>query len=199
MIIECPKCKKRYKVNESNIPAGGGPVRCSACSNIFTIYREPLDIQLIPVEEEKVAKPSVEKVSVEPPLEKREEERIIEEVKAPPSPEDAKEVLIKSFQEEREKVVTKPAFPEVLDEEKKKRHSKAQRLARSLTKDILLYHKDEVEKGRKQGNLVELLGNEIKRSWKFFKQQVGEDVIKERNYFKEALNEIIADGEETFV
>jgi len=199
MIIECPKCKKRYKVNESNIPAGGGPVRCSACSNIFTIYREPLDIQLIPVEEEKVAKPSVEKVSVEPPLEKREEERIIEEVKAPPSPEDAKEVLIKSFQEEREKVVTKPAFPEVLDEENKKRHSKAQRLARSLAKDILLYHKDEVEKGQKQGNLVELLGNEIKRSWKFFKQQVGEDVIKERNYFKEALNEIIANGEETFV
>lgn len=199
MIIECPKCKKRYRVNDSDVPAGGGPVRCTSCSNIFTIYKEPLDVTLIPVEKEVAAKPKVEKEPPEPTFERIEEERIVSEVKAPPSPENAKDVLMKSLQEEKERVVTKPSFPESWDERKKDKHKKAKRLARSLAKDILLYHKEEVQRGRQQGNLIELLGDEIKRSWKFYKQQVGDDVIKEKNYFKEALNEIIADGEETFV
>jgi predicted Zn finger-like uncharacterized protein len=204
MIIECPKCKKRYRVNDSDVPEGGGPVRCTSCSNIFTIYKEPLDVTLVPVEEEVTAEPKVEEEPPEPTFEsieerRIEEERIVSEVKAPPEPENAKDVLMKSLQEEKEKVITEPPFPESWDEQKKDKHSKARRLARSLAKDILLYHKEEVQRGRQQGNLVELLGDEIKRSWKFYKQQVGENVVKEKNYFKEALNEIIANGEETFV
>ena len=45
---------------------------------------------------------------------------------------------------------------------------------------------------------MELLRDEIKRSWKFYKKQVGEDILKEKNHFKDALNEIIAGGEEIF-
>ncbi len=197
MITECPKCKKRYKITDSVIPIGGGPVRCPNCSNIFTVYREPLNIKLIPIEEEKLAEPISEKVSAKPTM-VREEKKIGVEIGAPPSIRDAKEVLM-SFQEKGVEVVKKPAFPDFWSEDKKEKHIKAKRLARSLAKDILLYHKDEVKRGRINGNLVELLKDEIKRSWKFYKNQIGTDVITEKNYFKEALNEIIADGEEIFV
>ncbi len=201
MVTECPKCKKRYRISDSAIPKGGASVRCPNCSNIFTVYAEPLDIELIPIEEE-VTKPTPEKVYAEPttPTTVKKEEKIVKEVGAPPRAEDAKEILMRSFHEEQQrKPKAEVTVPEQLDEKKKKKHKKAQRLARSLAKDILLYHKDEVEIGRTKGNLIELLGDEIRRSWKFYKKQVGEDIINERNYFKEALNEIIAGGEEIFV
>ena len=90
-------------------------------------------------------------------------------------------------------------LPESWSEELKKKHERARRLARSLAKDILLYHKEEVERGIKEGNLAAILRNEIKKSWQFFKRQVGEDVLKEKNYFKDALNEILGEGKEIFV
>lgn len=46
MIIECPRCKTRYKVDEQKVPAGGAPIECIECGNIFTIFREPLAIKI---------------------------------------------------------------------------------------------------------------------------------------------------------
>lgn len=209
MISECPKCKKKYRVNDSDIPVGGGQVRCPNCSNIFTIYRKPLDIELIPVEEEKTREPSFEEISTgtsfgeiptESTMEKAVEAEEKESVTAEPTTTEAKEIFLRTLQEKRtvEPKITAPPLPESWSEEKKKEHQKARRLARSLTKDILLYHQEDVIRGRKEGNLVELLRDEIKRSWKFYKKQVGEDILKEKNHFKDALNEIIAGGEEIF-
>ncbi len=163
MIIECPKCKKKYKVEDSDIPVGGGPIRCPNCSNIFTVYREPLNIKLISIVEEGVEfQPSVAKT-------KERLTRLKEEV-----------------------------FPDSWGEEKKEKHKKAQRLGKSLANDILLYNKEKVERGRREGNLVQLLQDEIKKSWNFYKNHVEHDVLLERNYFKEALNGIIAGGKEVF-
>ncbi|MBN1150328.1 zinc-ribbon domain-containing protein [candidate division WOR-3 bacterium] len=44
MIIECPRCKTRYSIKDSEIPNGGGPVECIECGNIFTIFIEPLSL-----------------------------------------------------------------------------------------------------------------------------------------------------------
>jgi hypothetical protein len=43
-----------------------------------------------------------------------------------------------------------------------------------------------------------VLGEEIKKSWELYKEKVGADVANSTNYFKEALNEILADGQEVF-
>jgi predicted Zn finger-like uncharacterized protein len=169
MVVECPKCKSKYEVAELDVPASGGAVRCPECSNIFTIYKEPLDIKLVPYRE-KDFEPSVSEV---------------------------KEIFRKSIEPERKAVFEeKPSF--MGDEEKMSKHRKAERLGKSLVKDIYLYHKDKVEQGRREGNLVQLLGEEIKKSWAYYKKQVDPEVLKERNYFKDALNEIIAEGKEVF-
>lgn len=246
MIIQCPKCEKKYKVDDRKIPVGGGPVRCPDCGNVFTVYREPLDIELIPIkekEEEKVEKAppeeeellieeEVETVSetgvqpekkepvTEPELEPEPEPKLEPEIEAEepeieaeePEPEAGKikEKLRRTMKTKKEKAAPKPAaekirkamgkdMPETWSEEKKQKHKKARRLARSLAKDILLYHEDEVDRGLKKGNLASILKDEIKKSWKFYKGQVSKEVLDEKNYFKEALNEIVAKGKEIFV
>ncbi|HAV92694.1 TPA: hypothetical protein DCW38_05890, partial [candidate division WOR-3 bacterium] len=52
MRIECPKCHKKYEVEDMYIPIGGGPVRCPNCKNIFGIYVEPMDIPMTEIIEE---------------------------------------------------------------------------------------------------------------------------------------------------
>lgn len=182
MVVECPKCKTKYEVADMDVPSSGGAVKCLECSNVFTIYREPLNIELRPYREN----------DFEPTVSEAKEilRRNVEPVKA--APEEA------SFTDEPAETVVKEKAPLTDTPEKTKQHRKAERLGRSLVKDIYLYHKDKVEKGRREGTLVQLLGEEIKRSWKFYKNQVDPEVLQERNYFKDALNEIIAEGKEVF-
>lgn len=182
MVVECPKCKTKYEVAEIDVPSQGGAVKCLECSNVFTIYRDPLDIQLTPYRENDFG-PTIS-----------EAKEILRS-----SVEPAKEAPVEaSFTPEPAETVVKETVPLTDDPGKMRQHRKAERLGRSLVKDIYLYHKDKVEKGRREGTLVQLLGEEIKRSWKFYKNQVDPEVLQERNYFKDALNEIIAEGKEVF-
>ena len=38
MIVQCPHCSDRYRVNEQNIPSTGGRIRCPSCSSTFVVY-----------------------------------------------------------------------------------------------------------------------------------------------------------------
>ncbi len=261
MIVECPKCKKKYKVNETLIPVGGAPVRCPDCLNIFTVYREPLDIELEPVIDETVSPPEVEITSepetiapteekpvvVEAPLsdsvdsgseietkvppteertklwEKLQETYISEKEEKPETPTLEKEeptaIEEPSIPPEEEKLAETPSaeistmeeaevkteeIPTVTEAEEKpfteqeKIEKDAKRLARSLVKDILLYHGDKVEIGLKQGNLAQLLGDEIRKSWRYYKENFPKEKTGGTNYFKNALNEIIGKGKPIF-
>ena len=42
------------------------------------------------------------------------------------------------------------------------------------------------------------LGDEIKKSWELYKQKVGPELANSTDYFKQALNEILADGQKLF-
>jgi predicted Zn finger-like uncharacterized protein len=75
---------------------------------------------------------------------------------------------------------------------------KAKRLARALVSDILVYHRDARDQALSDGNLVQVLGQEIKKSWELYKERVTPEVANETNYFREALNEILADGQQIF-
>jgi predicted Zn finger-like uncharacterized protein len=183
MVVECPKCKAKYEVADIDVPSAGGAVRCLECSNLFTIYKEPLNIELTPLRE-KDFEPSVSEA-------KEIFRRNIEPGRVEP--------VASSFSDEiTTETPIKEKVPLTDDPEKMKQHRKAERLGRSLVKDIYLYHKDKVDQGRRNGTLVQLLGEEIKKSWGFYKKQVDPEILQERNYFKDALNEIIAEGKEVF-
>lgn len=79
-----------------------------------------------------------------------------------------------------------------------KDEARALRLARVLVSDILCYNRDKRDQALIDGNLMAVLGDEIKKSWELYKEKVGPEIAKSTNYFKEALNEILADGQEVF-
>jgi len=211
MIVECPKCKKKYRDKEEDIPTGGCPVKCPNCGNIFTIYRAPLNIQLEPVvEHPQETEPFVSQqipTKTTPPIAesqpsfiKTPEEAIS---KKPPTVEKEGDKTTLSGAERLKAALglggAKDEFPAEWSEEKKRKHRSAKRLAKSLAKDLLLYHKDKVEQGLREGNLAKLLGEEIKKSWSFYKKSVDPEILSTSNYFKDALNEIIGKGRKIFV
>lgn len=76
--------------------------------------------------------------------------------------------------------------------------ARARRLARVLVSDILCYNREKRDRALLDGNLMAVLGDEIKKSWELYKQKVGPELAGSTNYFKEALNEILADGQNLF-
>jgi predicted Zn finger-like uncharacterized protein len=88
--------------------------------------------------------------------------------------------------------------PEGLAPEEKARHEKARRLARVLASDIAIYNKEKKDRGLSEGNLVAVLGYEIKKSWEIYKERVGADFANSTPYFRDALNDLLAEGKKIF-
>ncbi len=212
MIVECPKCKKKYRVKDEDVPIGGAPVQCPSCGNIFTIYREPLKIYLEPVEEVTPSPAPSFEAPTPPSRPARSEthgagESFLEGIKKPagmgvqqqPSPPPPSTADAAARLKAALGLGGLDDFPADWPEEKKQKHRHAKRLARSLAKDLLLYHKDKIEQGLRDGNLKQLLGEEIKKSWDFYKKNVDPEVLQTTSYFKDALNDIIGKGKKIFI
>jgi hypothetical protein len=75
---------------------------------------------------------------------------------------------------------------------------KARRLARALISDMVVYHPGKRQDGLRDGTLKELFGEEIKKSWEEYTDQVGREIADSTPYFREALNEILAGGRQIF-
>ena len=75
---------------------------------------------------------------------------------------------------------------------------KARRLARALISDMVVYHPAKRREGIRDGTLKQLFEEEIKKSWEEFSEQVGRDVAESSSHFRDALNEILADGRSIF-
>jgi hypothetical protein len=62
----------------------------------------------------------------------------------------------------------------------------------------LWYNRERRDQALEDGTLMTALGEEIKKSWELYKEKVGAETAQSTNYFKEALNEILANGQEVF-
>jgi predicted Zn finger-like uncharacterized protein len=76
--------------------------------------------------------------------------------------------------------------------------AKARRLARALISDMVVYHPAKRQEGLREGTLKDLFDEEIRKSWEEYAEQVGKDLADSTSYFREALNEILADGRQIF-
>jgi predicted Zn finger-like uncharacterized protein len=75
---------------------------------------------------------------------------------------------------------------------------RAGRLARALVSDIKVYNRDRWEQSRAAGTLRKDFRDEIVQSWEEYVEQVGETMAKRTPFFRQALNDILADGERVF-
>jgi hypothetical protein len=77
---------------------------------------------------------------------------------------------------------------------------KAKRLARVLVSDMIMYNAERHRNALENGTLVKDFDEEIDKSWKEFVEQVGAELADGagREYWREALNDILAKGEKLF-
>jgi len=95
-------------------------------------------------------------------------------------------------------IPTGTPIPEGLSPEDRQKHERARRLARVLASDVAIYNREKRERGMQDGNIVAVLGYEIKKSWETYKERVGTDFANATPYFRDALNEIVAEGKKIF-
>ena len=74
-------------------------------------------------------------------------------------------------------------------------HEEARRLARLLVTEIKLYNEEQVEEGRRKGNVYYELKEDIERSRQIFEERIDEELRGEIDYFHEELVRILADGD----
>ena len=75
---------------------------------------------------------------------------------------------------------------------------KARRLARVLVSDMIMYNPERHERALANDTLKEDFEDEIEKSWKEYVEQVGEEVAGGSDFWKEALNDVLAKGESIF-
>lgn len=73
-----------------------------------------------------------------------------------------------------------------------KAREEAMRLARIIISDILLYNQEAVESGLRDGNLLELIKDDIREGQAYFAKRVPPEVRKNASYLKNAFEELIA-------
>lgn len=77
-------------------------------------------------------------------------------------------------------------------------HEKAQRLARVLVSDMIMYNPERHGRALDSGTLEEDFEDEIRKSWDEYVDQVGQEMAESTTYFSDALNDILARGESVF-
>jgi hypothetical protein len=75
---------------------------------------------------------------------------------------------------------------------------KARRLARVLVSDMIMYNPERHERALANGTLKEDFEDEIRKSWKEYVEQVGEEMAQGNPFWTDALNDVLAKGERVF-
>jgi len=226
MQAECSACGARYTIADERIPAQGARVRCRKCQAVFQVERPapqapiPSELPLIPptplgaapsapppgnvaaMEVERFAPAFRSASPVEAqPMAPAMAPQAAASAAAQPGPEPAPQSPPASGPGS---AFTQSAFsasagiPPGLPEAERVKHERARRLARVLASDIAIYNKEKRDRGVKEGNLVAVLGYEIKKSWDVYKERVTPEMANSTPYFRDALNEMLAEGKKVF-
>ncbi len=76
--------------------------------------------------------------------------------------------------------------------------AKARRLARALISDIAIYHPERRDQSLQAGRLRTEFQEEIRKSWEEYVAQIGPETARRTPHFRNALNEILAQGQRVF-
>jgi len=219
MKLECLSCHSRYTIDDSIIPPQGAKIRCRKCGAVIAIPASGAPAaQVVPAPSETAIVPP----STPPPLPPisytapasqgfppAPASAPLPPVPAPPpaasssgfsflsAPGEAHAAPAPAASQPASATVAS-AVPMGLPPEEKAKHEKARRLARVLASDIAIYNREKKDRGLAEGNLVAVLGYEIKKSWEIYKERVGADFANSTPYFRDALNDLLAEGKKIF-
>lgn len=202
--VTCPSCSSSFPVDSDKIPEKGVSARCSTCGDVFRIEKPTESVAAPPAagaapEAEPVAAPPAEPPPLPPPS-LPEPSPVAEPPAETPIP-DVPEPPVAEAPPEP------PAAPEPAEAPasgfrfgKRDPTDKAKRLARVLVSDMIMYNAERHATALENGSLKEDFEEEIDKSWKEFVEQVGAELAEGegRAFWTEALNDILAKGEQVF-
>jgi len=199
MIVTCDGCQMKYMLGDEKVPTAGIRVRCPKCRFVWRLTPPAVtvdpDIEIttneystgVPLAETQAGGWSAPEQHRSAAVMTQPEPAVMSEEVEISGNETAE---IESHQAEEESVVESP--------EMKKKRERAKRLARVFVSDILIYNQEKRDRGLAAGDLMTVLGAEIKKSWEAYKEKIGSEVTESSEYFRTALNEILADGQQVF-
>ena len=182
MITTCTECLARYQLDDDKIPARVIKVRCPACSGVFSLDGTQAR------HEESLVMSGYESAAARP--------QAAPTPSAPPPVQAPKVAPVTAHASAGVAVMDEPSVEP--GGSSRRRRSKEEMLARALVSDIKVYNRELYDRARAEGNLLEALGAEIKKSWELYKEKVTPQVANSTDHFRNALNEILADGEKVF-
>jgi predicted Zn finger-like uncharacterized protein len=173
--IACPECATVYRIDAAKVPPAGARSRCRECETRFVIQPDPeAGAPGRVVTAERLPEPEP---AMEPTVEGG-----AERLTGSPAPAAAAGAAGAA------PPVFGPQDPDV----------RARRLARALVSDIKVYHRERWEQSRLAGTLRNEFREEIVKSWDEYVEQVGEVMAKRTPFFRDALNDILAEGKRVF-
>ena len=212
--VSCPSCSSSFPVDPAKIPSNGVRAQCSFCPEIFDIDAPAS------VEESVVTPPAVEAAADAMShahadmAEQLGVDDIVIETNALPEPGVGAPTAVEPEVPDTPKEEVEAAAPRVTDETapadepetspgpirfgKRSPEDKAKSLARSLVSDLIAYNTEKYGEAVAAGTLQDDFGEEIVKSLKEYKEQVDSDVVAKGTFFNDALNSILAEGEEMF-
>lgn len=203
MNVQCTSCKTVFRIDPRKVPAGGVRARCSICRAVFDVPAPPAGEAAAPAPSapapQPVSAPAPAPQSAPAPTPTPTAAPTLAPQPAAPSPTAAPAPT---------PPVTPPPAPAAAPTPAPSRSpspfgasdpaAKARRLARALISDIVTYFPDRRERALADGTLRREFTEEIKKSWEEYTAQVGTDMAKQTPYFREALNDILAKGQQVF-
>ena len=206
--VSCPSCSTSFPVDPAKIPPKGVNARCSSCGDIFRVERPKEEgvetaaaaaaapaptpapkpeAPLPPPPQMEDGSSDLSDVQVVPPP-----SALPEPAAAPPSPKPAGAPAASAPS-------GAPAGG-TFRFGKRDPTDKAKRLARVLVSDMIMYNAERHRNALESGTLAADFEDEIEKSWKEYVEQVGSDIAEGdgRQYWREALNDILAKGENVF-
>jgi len=189
MIVTCDGCSTKYLLDDAKVPERGIRVRCPKCRYVWRLM-PAVDTSMFEISASAFS--DTAPVAETPKGEWDSLERSLSALAGRMAPREEDVVI----NEERPAA----AAPQKVAEDPEARRSKerSKRLARVFVSDILVYNEDKRDKGLASGDLMTVLGPEIKKAWEAYKEKIGPSVVESNDYFREALNEILADGQKVF-
>jgi predicted Zn finger-like uncharacterized protein len=174
MNIRCPHCQALYRIDPGRIPPGGVRARCARCGEAFPVG-------------------------------------VLARSTDPGEPRGAGARLDRPSHE-REAAPRPPATPGYATTEPARTpaaargspfgaqdpNARAQRIARALVSDIVAYNRDRRDRSLAAGTLRTDFREEIMKSWQEYVEQVGQELAKNTPFFRDSLNEILAQGRQAF-
>jgi len=166
--IVCPSCGKSYPVPLKLRQKGRLQVRCPNCGKRFQLRH-----------------PEAQLPEVEVPISAEEAENQAGDQELPTTTANS---------DSASDLSTVPA--QAQDPALMARRSK--RLARALISDLLRGREGERKKSLEEGTIIHIFGDSIRQAWDEFTRQAPADFEDAPRYFREALNEILAEGKSLF-